>query len=357
MTANPGVQRVRWMEGGGPAADLVLSSRIRLARNLEDYPFPTLLGPEQGQEIISLLEGVIEPLSAAGFGRFTLLRMADLSPLERRVLVEQHLISPQHARNAATGAVILNEDRSVSIMVNEEDHLRIQCLLGGLQLHEAWAIATRVDDVIEAHVRYAFDEERGYLTTCPTNLGTGIRASVMVHLPGLVLARQAGRFLSQLGKVGVVVRGLYGEGTEALGNVFQVSNQITLGPSEEELIDNLIGFTRQLLDQERSTRERLYRENEDGIKDRVMRAYGLLTNAWSMSSEEAIRLLSDLRLGIDLNILSHVRPEVFGELIVLTRPACLQQLAGKELDARERDLRRARLIRERIAASLRKTTQ
>ena len=357
MAVNPGAQRVRWMEGGGPAADLVLSSRVRLARNLEDYPFPTLLSPEQGREIVEQMERVTEHLSAAGLGRFTLLRMADLTPLDRRVLVEQHLISPQHARNAATGAVILNEDRSISIMVNEEDHLRIQCLLGGLQLHEACAIATRVDDVIEAHVRYAFDEERGYLTTCPTNLGTGIRASVMVHLPGLVLAQQAGRLLSQLGKVGMVVRGLYGEGTEALGNVFQVSNQITLGPSEEELIENLMGFTRQLLDQERSARERLYREDEDGLKDRVMRAYGLLTNAWTISSEEAIRLLSDLRLGIDLNVLSHVRPEVFNELIVLTRPACLQKLAGQELNARERDLLRARLIRERIAASLRKTSQ
>lgn len=348
--------QVRWMTGGGPGGDLVLSSRIRLARNLEDYPFPTLLTPESAAAVLNLMESVTERLNGAGFGRFTMIRMADLGPLDRRVLVEQHLISPQHARNTETGAVILNDDRSISIMVNEEDHLRIQCLLPGLQLHKAWEIATQVDDVIESAVRYAFDDERGYLTTCPTNLGTGIRASVMVHLPGLVISQQAGRLLSQLGKVGVAVRGLYGEGTEALGNVFQVSNQITLGPSEVELIDNLIGFTRQLLDQERSARERLYREDEDALKDRVMRAYGLLTNAWTMSSEEAMRLLSDVRLGIDLNILSHVRPEIFNELIVLTRPACLQKLAGRELDARERDLRRARLIRERIAGAIRKTT-
>lgn len=348
--------RVQWMTGGGPGSDLVLSSRVRLARNLEDYPFPSLLTADSAVAILDLMESVTARLNGAGFGRFTMTRMAELGPLDRRVLVEQHLISPQHARNTETGAVILNEDRSISIMVNEEDHLRIQCLLPGLQLHKAWEIATQVDDVIESVVRYAFDEERGYLTTCPTNLGTGIRASVMVHLPGLVLSQQAGRLLSQLGKVGVAVRGLYGEGTEALGNVFQVSNQVTLGPSEVELIDNLIGFTRQLLDQERSARERLYREDEDALKDRVMRAYGLLTNAWTMSSEEAIRLLSDVRLGIDLNILSHVRPEIFTELIVLTRPACLQKMAGRELDARERDLRRARLIRERIAGAIRKTT-
>lgn len=346
-------ERSKWMEASGPLADIVLSSRVRLARNLRDFPFPSRLGASAGDAVVEAVSKAVPRLNEIAAGRpgsdrrYGLYRLSELSSLDRQVLVEKHLISPDLTKNEF-GAVILSNDESVSIMINEEDHLRIQCLMPGLQLDGAWRLADKVDDALGEVVNYAFSDSQGFLTTCPTNLGTGLRASVMMHLPGLVLSKQAPRILGTLPKVGVVVRGFYGEGSQAQGNLFQVSNQITLGQTETDIIDNLSSVVRQLVERERSAREWLARQWKDRLEDRVYRAYGLLTNARVMTSDEALRLLSDLRLGIDLKIIPHVPSQVFNDLIVATRAGFLQKIAGQLLSPDERDRRRAALIRRRI---------
>ena len=340
-----------WLEGTGPQGDVVLSSRVRLARNVDGIPFPHAMTPEQGRRLLQLAEEATAELNRFGhFGTLRMYRLDEMSLLDRHVLVEKHLVSPQHARKANQAAVILRADECISVMVNEEDHFRIQCLLPGMQLSEALETACRIDDVMEEKVRYAFEERRGFLTACPTNVGTGIRASTMMHLPGLVLTNQAGRVLNAMAKVGIMVRGFYGEGTEARGNIFQVSNQITLGQTEEEIVSNLSGVTLQIVRQERDAREALVSERRTQLEDRVGRAYGILSNARSISSEEATRLISEVRLGVDLGMIKGVSPATLNQLLVLIRPAFLQKRAGRELGPAERDERRAGIIRERLAA-------
>ena len=222
-----------WSNGDGPETDIVLSSRVRLARNFNDYTFPTLFSHEEAKEVIELVKKRTELEVNSEIGTLELLEMGQLQPLEKQVLVEKHLISPQLIDEARQGACLLSEDEAISIMINEEDHLRIQCLMSGLQLKEALQLANVLDDWIEEEIDYAYNEERGYLTSCPTNVGTGLRASVMMHLPGLVLTKQLNQIIPAINQLGLVVRGIYGEGSQALGNIFQISNQITLGKSEE----------------------------------------------------------------------------------------------------------------------------
>lgn len=342
----------KWMEGSGPASDVVLSSRVRLARNLEELPYPHVMDSEQARNLIARVEAILTVRRGdPAVGSMRVIRLAELSPPERLVLVEKHLISPQLAKQAKIGAVAVRDDAAVSVMINEEDHLRIQCLFPGLQLEEAAALAAQIDDLLEDQLPFAFDERLGYLTACPTNVGTGLRASVMAHLPALVITNQASRIIAAITKLGLVVRGIYGEGTEAVGNIFQISNQITLGQSEEEILHNLKGLTRQIIDQERQARETLLKEMKDQIHDRVCRAYGILRHARVMSSQEAMQHLSDVRLGVDLKLVPDIEPRVLNELLVLTRPAHLQLQAGRELGTAERDLRRAALIRHRFAAA------
>jgi protein arginine kinase len=334
----------RWMEGDGPHADTVISSRVRLARNLAGRAFPHRSSPEQASEVIGEVARAIESINKEG-GNLEVFRLGELGSLERQVLVEKHLISPQHAQNPL-GAVVICPDEEVSIMVNEEDHLRIQCLLPGLQLEEAWAMATRLDDSLENTLTYAFGERRGYITACPTNVGTALRASVMTHLPALVLTNRIGGVIPAISQLGLVVRGLYGEGTEAAGNIFQVSNQVTLGKSEEEIISNLHDISEQIIEQEKAARTSLM-ESRVALEDRVWRSYGILANARSITSEEAIRLWSNVRLGADLGLLQIDRSNL-NELIVLSRPAFVSRLAGRELAPAERDEIRAANIRERL---------
>jgi protein arginine kinase len=339
----------KWMEGSGPYADIVLTSRVRLARNLHGVPFPSLMGKREAQEVVSRVGAACAAGDVQGVGgKLEVIRLGELSPLERQILVEKHLISPQHAEPDGHRAVVLNPEESISIMVNEEDHLRLQVLLPALQLHESWRLATTLDDYLEAHLDFAFDEERGYLTACPTNVGTGLRASVMLHLPGLVISKQARRVLTALSHVSLAVRGMYGEGTEAAGNLFQISNQVTLGRSEEEIIANLVAVTRQLIDEEKAAREMLLREAGAQLEDRVGRSFGILSHARVISSQEALRLLSDVRLGLDLRLLKGVDPRVINELMVGIQPAYLQGLAGREMGPQERDRERAALIRRRL---------
>jgi len=337
-----------WMNGEGPQSDIVISSRVRLARNLKNYPFPILETDSQAGKVIEEVHKAIDQDGIKEVGSFELLHLENLSDLEKRVLVEKHLISPNLANESRKGAVVLSQDESVSIMVNEEDHLRIQCLFSGLQLHEAWDRANTIDDIFEQTLEYAFDENRGYLTSCPTNVGTGIRASVMIHLPALVITGQIERIFSAITQVGLTVRGIYGEGSEALGNLFQISNQITLGQTELDILENLQGVVQQIIDHERHARSKLVRESKIKIENRVARSFGILSHARIIDSKEATQRLSDIRLGIDLNMIKGVASTVLNELLVMTQPGFLQQYVKETLTPEERDIRRATMIRERL---------
>lgn len=337
-----------WMSDDGPDSDIVISSRVRIARNLSGHPFPMLATNQQSREILERVLGAVGGEQLQSLGQFDRYPLADLNDLEKRVLVEKHLISPALANESRNGAVILSRNESVSIMINEEDHLRIQCLYPGFQVKEAWQAASSIDDLFEASLDYAFDERRGYLTSCPTNVGTGIRASVMMHLPALVLTQQINRILSAITQVGLAVRGLYGEGSEAIGNLFQISNQITLGQSEEEIIDNLHSVAKQIIEHEKAARERLLAESAIRVEDRIHRSYGILSHASIMDSKEAAQRLSDVRLGIDLGMIQNVSPKVMNELLVLTQPGFLQQTFDEKMGTEQRDIRRAQLIREQF---------
>lgn len=337
-----------WMRGTGPDSDVVISSRVRVARNLRHQPFPMLATSQQAAEVLSQLSEVSRSGKLDTYGSFDTILLSELSELDKRVLVEKHLISPNLANESRAGAVVLSNSEAVSIMINEEDHLRIQCLYPGFQIGEAWTLASGIDDIYEESADYAFDERRGYLTTCPTNVGTGIRASAMMHLPALVLTQQINRILTAVTQVGLAVRGLYGEGSEALGNLFQISNQVTLGQSEEEIIENLHGVAKQIVEHERAARKRLLEESRIRIVDRVRRSYGILSHAAIMDSKEAAQRLSDVRLGADLGLLEGVTPQVLNELLVMTQPGFLQQAFNEKMSPEQRDYRRAELIRTQL---------
>jgi protein arginine kinase len=337
-----------WMSDDGPDSDIVLSSRIRFARNLDEYNFPTLFTDGEAEAVIGTIMERASQTSAAGFGQLEMIKMDEIPPMKKRVLVEKHLISPHLAENAVHGAVLLSGNEEISIMINEEDHIRIQCLFPGFQLTEALKAANEIDDWLEEYVNYAFDEKFGYLTSCPTNAGTGLRASVMMHLPGLVLTQQMNRIVPAINQLGLVVRGIYGEGSEALGNIFQISNQITLGKSEDDIVDDLKSVVGQIISQERSAREALAKTSNIQLEDRVFRSYGTLANSRIIETKEAARCLSDLRLGIDMGYIKNISKSILNELMILTQPGFLQQYAGGPLRPNERDIRRAALIRERL---------
>lgn len=338
-----------WMLANGPDSDVVISSRIRLARNMKDEPFPILATAQQSTEVLNRIQAAMGRAALPNLGRFEFVPLSGVNDLEKRVLVEKHLISPNLANDSQYGAMIINDSESVCIMVNEEDHLRIQVLYPGFQLKEAWEVAEQIDDAFEAELDYAYDEKRGYLTSCPTNVGTGIRASVMIHLPALVMTKQVNRILQAIHQVGLAVRGLYGEGSEAVGNMFQISNQITLGLTEEEIIDNLRGVVRQIIEHEKASRKKLLQESPIPLADRIKRSYGILRYAEVIDTKEAAQRLSDVRLGVDLGLIQGLPVKVLNELQVMMQVGFLQHYYGKMLSAEERDIHRAKLIRERLA--------
>jgi protein arginine kinase len=334
------------MEDRGPDMEIVISSRVRAARNIKGHTFPCLASDEETAAVLEKISSVM--VVKENFAEFCYWPMEQISDLEKQVLVEKHLISPFLARESKYGALFLRQDEAVSIMINEEDHLRIQAILPGLQLEEAWREAGLYDDLLEGELEYAFDEHFGYLTACPTNMGTGLRASVMLHLPALIMSGQINRFLGALSQVGLTVRGLYGEGTEIVGNLVQVSNQVTLGQSEEEIIHNLYVVIRQVIEQEQNVRQTLLDKNRANLADKAYRALGLLKYAQVMSSHEAIGLISDLRLGYDLGLIKDVDYKLLNELLVIIRPGCLQLLATRELNNSERNLQRPAQIKETL---------
>jgi protein arginine kinase len=310
--------------------------------------FPTVSSNEEAKEIVETMSTHFSDRSFQELGELEFLVMEDLNALQKRVLVEKHLISPQLAEHSTYGACLLSPNEEVSIMINEEDHIRIQCLFPGLQLTEALQMANGLDDWLEEKIDYAFDEKRGYLTSCPTNVGTGMRASVMMHLPALVMTQQMNRIVPAINQLGLVVRGIYGEGSEALGNIFQISNQLTLGKSEEDIVNDLLSVVQQLIAQERSAREALVKTSNIQLEDRVFRSFGILAHSRVMETKEAAKCLSDVRLGIDLGYIENISRSILNELMILTQPGFLQQYAGGPLRPDERDIRRASLIRERL---------
>jgi len=338
--------KLEWISSEGPDNDIIISSRVRLARNLKDVPFPHLLDSSKAKEIVKQVYDAFStsPVLASNSSIYF---MNELSPIERTMLVELHLISPDLA-SSKNGAVIIKPNETISIMINEEDHIRIQTVFPGLQLKQAYDLASKVDDILEENLDFAFNEKIGYLTSCPTNVGTGLRASLMMHLPLLTQTEQISRIFSTISQLGLVVRGLFGEGTQAKGNLYQISNQITLGKSEEDIIENLIGVAQQVIKNERKMRESLTGEIRLRLEDRILRSYGILTNAKMISSEEAMELISDVRLGVYMGIIKDLKPSELNQLFITTGPAYIQQKSGKELSPMERDLSRAEFIKSKL---------
>lgn len=327
--------------------DVVISSRIRLARNLSDIPFPSVMTESEADKVKELVKKAIFDSKTILSTQFSEYDMKKITPLERQSLVERHLISPDLAQNTKNGSALIKNDGTISILINEEDHLRIQTIFNGLNLKEAWDLADKIDDLIEENLSYAFNEKLGYLTACPTNVGTGIRASVMVHLPALTITGQIGNILNSVSKIGIAVRGMYGEGTQSLGDIYQISNQVTLGQSEIEIIENLEGIVKQIINNERKAKEDLYKRRKVQIEDRIGRAYGLLTNAKVMSTQEFMRLISDVRLGAVLNIIN-IDIQKIDEITTHIQPGNLQKMIGKQLEPYERDVKRAEYVSKLI---------
>lgn len=338
-------REAEWLMGGGPDAKIVISSRVRFARNVRGFAFPGRANGETRKRVRDLIEGSLDS-SRLMQGAISI-RLDELGELDRQFLVERHLISREHARGDKGSALVVGDKEIMSLMVNEEDHLRLQILRSGFQLKEALAQIDELDDEIERSVDYAFLPTVGYLTSCPTNVGTAMRASVMLHLPGLVMASQINQVVQAIAKLGLAVRGLYGEGTEASGNLFQISNQVTLGVAEKDIVENLEKVINQIVEHEKRAQQALFKRNLKALEDRVYRAYGMLTNARIISSKETIDLLSALKLGLDFQIIG-VDLGTINELFIVTQPAHLQKLAGRELKPEERDVVRADLIRSKF---------
>ncbi|RPF49957.1 protein arginine kinase [Aquisalibacillus elongatus] len=337
-----------WLNTEGVDNDIVLSSRIRLARNFEQVPFPTSGQEDALTKVLEYMEQEFDQQSYEDFKQFQLVKMNNLKPIEKRVLVEKHLISPELSDKDQTGAALISKNEQASVMVNEEDHLRIQLYYPGFELTKALEKAQELDNWFEDKIHYAFDENRGYLTSCPTNVGTGLRASVMMHLPALSMTNQMNNLIPEINKLGLVVRGIYGEGSEALGQLYQISNQITLGKSEEDIVEDLKSVVQQVIENERRARDWIMEQLGIQLEDRIFRSYGILSNCRIIQSKEAAKCLSDVRLGIDLGLIKNVSKTILNELMVLTQPAFLQQYAKKTLGPNERDVFRANLIRERL---------
>jgi protein arginine kinase len=332
-----------WLKGTGPESDIVMSSRVRLARNLAQYPFVGRASETERSEVEEFLRSRLSKTSVGS--RLEYMDLGGLEDLDRQFLVERQLISREHADATGARGVAIDSAEQVSLMINEEDHLRIQCLHSGLDLQAVWEQIRGVDKEIEAVVPYAFHERWGYLTACPTNVGTGIRVSVMLHLPALVITRQIDKVFRSLHKISLAVRGLYGEGSQALGDFYQISNQITLGRTESELINQVADVVPVLIDYERRARDFLLEETERNVHDQVSRAFGILRTAQTISAEETMQLLSRVRMGVLLGLVDDLHVSDVNKLLVRTQPAHLQKMKGIDLDTKDRNIERARFLR------------
>ncbi len=343
-------QAGEWLRGSGPLSDVVISSRVRLARNLAGYPFLVRSSPEQREELSQLVRGAIGALPSAR--KLVYIEVDQMSELDRQVLVERHLISRQLAEGEGRRGLAVSPEETEAVMVNEEDHLRLQVLRSGLQLDECWQRINELDDRLSDELEFAFDERFGYLTACPTNVGTGMRVSVMLHLPALRITEELPKVFRSAKELRLAVRGLFGEGTEATGDFYQVSNQTTLGKSEQDVLDQ---FAReiipQIVDYEHRARMALADQRSLALDDKVHRALGVLRSARTITSEETLFLLSHVRLGVNMGRIKNVPVETINELFLLTQPAHLQKIQGKSLKDDARRAARADYIRTRLTVS------
>ena len=335
-----------WLRSTGPNSDIVMSSRIRLARNLAKYPFSHWASKKEQEEVLETAKQAVS--SSEKIKTSLCLDIGKLDTIDRQFLVERHLMSKEHTVNSENKGLCIGEREVVSIMINEEDHMRIQVMKSGFDLRDAWYIINEIDDELGELLEYAYEPNFGYLTACPTNAGTGMRASVMLHLPSLVMTKQIGKVLQAITKLSLTARGLYGEGTEASGNFFQISNQVSLGHKEEDVIDNIERIIKQVVDHEQSAREALVSQNKDVLVDRIWRAYGTLKSAHIITSDETIDLLSLVRLGVDMNLIKKLDRALINELFIIIQPAHLQKIEKKKLTPNQRDAKRADIIREKI---------
>ena len=340
-----------WLKDSrGKDSDVVISSRIRLARNFEKYFYSTKIEQEQERELINSIKSKIEALNEEE--KLTFINTIDLTNLEKRALIERHVISPFLMSKNNT-AFVLSEDESKSIMINEEDHIRIQVLKSGMDLYSALEEANKIDDSVEKHFNYAFDEQYGYLTSCPSNVGTGMRASYMIHLPSLESAGKIKYITEAISKFGLTLRGIYGEGTKPEAAIYQISNQITLGYTEEEIIDNLEGVVNQVIEQERRARYGILKSRKIELEDIVFRSYGILSNARLLSTSEAMELLSDLKIGVESEVIKFDK-SVFNiyELMIKIQPASMQKIIQRELTEEEIKIERANYIRKYLPSCI-----
>ncbi len=335
-----------WLRSTGPRSDIVMSSRIRLARNLSKYPFSHWASKKEQQEILKLSKDTVQ--ASKKIKTSLCLDIGKQDPLDRQFLVERHLMSREHTIDAESKGLCIGEGEVLSIMINEEDHLRIQVMKSGFDMRDAWHLINDIENELGNLLNFDYSADFGYLTACPTNTGTGMRASVMLHLPSLVMTKQIGKVLQAITKLSLTARGLYGEGTEASGNFFQISNQVSLGHSEEDIIDNIERIIKQIIGHEHSAREALLAQNRNLLEDRIWRAYGTLKNAHIITSDETIDLLSLVRLGADLDLIKEADRALINELFIIIQPAHLQKLEKKKLNPNQRDVKRAQIVREKL---------
>ncbi|MGI6526753.1 MAG: protein arginine kinase [Caldicoprobacterales bacterium] len=337
-----------WINESGPARDVVLTSRIRIARNIAAVPFPSIMQPHHAAEVAEKVKKSLYNKKAEAGSTFAFMYIRDVPAVERQILVEKHLASQDLMESYETSALLLDSKEKIAVMINEEDHIRMQCILPGFQLNQAWEKLNRVDDMIEADLEYAFHEQLGYLTCCPTNVGTGMRSSVMMHLPALTVNKQMNAILHTISKIGLTARGIYGEGSEAAGSIYQISNQITLGPSEEELINNLTITCRQIIEKERIARKALHKTTGIQFDDAVWRAYGVLRNARTLDIKEFMAYISQLRLGVSMGLIPGFSLEDVDSLMTAGQPAGVMKKTGQIIQGRDIDEARATVIRDAV---------
>jgi len=317
-----------------------------VALNISKIPFPARASKKDLSTVFDSVKSAIEQSSY--LKNSVLLRINDLDNLDKQFLIERHLMSHDHASSGEGRAIAFSQEEILSIMINEEDHLRIQAMQSGFNLFETWKIMDTIDNDLSKRVDFSYDDQWGYLTACPTNTGTGIRGSVMLHLPALVMTKQINKVLEAIAKLSFASRGFYGEGTQAIGNFFQISNQVSLGHGEEDILQNINGLVGQIIEQEEQARQALLIQNKAVLEDKICRSYGILKNAHIISSQETVDLLSMVRLGIDAGVIKDVDTQAINELFIMIQPAHLQKIEGKKLSATERDAKRASLIREKL---------
>lgn len=340
-------QPVGWLKGDGEESSVVLSTRIRLARNIADFNFPNSADKETRQKLLEYFNSAVEKSEFLGQGKFY--NASEIDQTNRSFLVERHLISPTMLDNLDGAGVFIAPSEKVSIMVNEEDHLRIQAITAGLEMDRTMELAAQFDNEVGRLLEYDYDSDFGFLTACPTNVGTGLRASVLIHLPGLVLTREIEKIIQKVTKMGLAVRGFYGEGTDVLGNLFQISNQTTLGQSETDILGAIERVTRIIINDEAAARGCLKEEAYDQICDKIWRAYGILKHARVLSSEEVMNLLSAVRLGLAMNIIDTLSIATINDILLLSQPAHLMKYFGEDMDTDRRDIVRAEMVREKMA--------